>query len=71
MFQVVSLLGVIFRVVARPFLLIRDGQSDLDGTYPEHVRGTGQQAAVVGSMFVTMSGNCWPLPARGGLRVPC
>lgn len=58
MFRTVLWLGLVVRAVARPFLLVRDGQSDLDGTYPDRVRGTGPEGAVTGSMFVTMSGNC-------------
>ena len=36
--------------------LIRDGESDLRETYPNHYQPTGEQAAVQGSVFASMSG---------------
>ena len=36
--------------------LIRDGESDLRETYPDHYQPTGEQAAVQGSVFASMSG---------------
>jgi hypothetical protein len=36
--------------------LIRDGESDLRETYPEHYQPTGEQVAAQGSMFASMSG---------------
>jgi hypothetical protein len=35
--------------------LIRDGESDLRETYPDH-QPTGEQAAVQGSLFASMTG---------------
>ena len=36
--------------------LIRHGESDLRETYPDHYKPTGEQAAVQGSIFASMSG---------------
>ena len=36
--------------------LIREGESDLRETYPDHDKPTGEQAAAQGSLFASMSG---------------
>ena len=52
----VRLLGAIGGAIWGFITLIRDGESDLRETYPDHYQPTAEQAAVQGSLFAGMGG---------------
>jgi hypothetical protein len=53
---IVRLLSTVGRGIWRFITLIRDGESDLCETYPDHYKPSGEQAAVQGSLFASMTG---------------
>ncbi len=54
--NIVGVLRAVGRAVWGFISLIRDGESDLRETYPDHYQPTGEQAAAQGSLFASMSG---------------
>ena len=54
--NIVRVLRAVGRAVWGFISLIRDGESDLRETYPDHYQPTGEQAAAQGSLFASMSG---------------
>lgn len=50
MTRIVSLFRSLFRWIATPVRLVREGQDDVDRTYPDHWRAEGEEAALQGAV---------------------
>jgi hypothetical protein len=56
MSRLLSVLRQVCHAVLAPVRWVREGQDDIDGTYPEHRAATAQESATNGSVTTSLTG---------------